>query len=201
MIIFLNKQIVFHHVPKNAGTSIRNTLLGYKHQKPINYWLFKENKDLGHPLASEIFEKHTFLNYENFFLFACVRNPYERSISAYLECKRNFKFSQSFNSYLNIIKEKKYINDFRFIHGAPQYNFLYHKKKIIADYIVRFENLEQDYKNLYELKLHELGEFKPLKKVNQKKYSKDMFLNRKNISLINNIYKLDFLKFHYNKIK
>lgn len=162
MIMFIDKKIIFHHVPKNAGTSIRGSLLRYKNQNIINYWLFKNNKDLGHPLASEIFQKHMFLKYEDFFLFACVRNPYERSISSYLECKKNFNFTNSFNHYLNLIKQKRYLYKYRFIHGAPQHEFLYYKDKIIANHILRFENLEKDYNNLYELKLHELGEFMPL---------------------------------------
>jgi hypothetical protein len=133
--------IVFIHIPKTAGSSIRR---GF----------FKGNFEKKVP---ETFPKE----WESMFKFTFVRNPFDRFVSNYKMFTSGFldkKNSINVSNYKLTIDEffelsKKDLNYYNTsgigFHTYPQthkLNFL-HK----ADFIGRFENLEEDFKKVCEL--------------------------------------------------
>lgn len=132
-------QIVFIHIPKTAGSSIRR---GY----------FKNNfeKFVGFKFPNE---------WDNLFKFTFVRNPYDRFISAYkmftegfVENKPhinlNYKTKMSPKEFLMVAKkDTNYLNTSGIgFHVYPQtheFNFLKH-----SDFVGRFETIEYDFKEI-----------------------------------------------------
>lgn len=65
--LYMEKKIIFIHVPKAAGTSVARSLYG---------------RSVSH-VNARTFRKHFRNNFENTFSFSIVRNPYDRLYSAY----------------------------------------------------------------------------------------------------------------------
>ena len=151
---FLNSDIVFIHIPKNGGTTVKKIFKGNREVKQIID--FEYPKDL-----------------QNKFTFTFVRNPFDRFISAYSMYKNgfddkygslkitNFKDRETLEKMSPkemIIHAKKKLdncepNSKEFIDGAgflfhiiPQthkFNFLER-----SNYIGRFENFENDLREI-----------------------------------------------------
>jgi hypothetical protein len=151
-------KFIFIHAPKTAGNSIQNYLQHYSEDKiTINKEQSRYNSEedeihlnkFGVRSSDPKFRivKHTTLNayynnwrkkygsIEDFFKFGTARNPWDRAISGYFSASKSF--------------DKK-----RFINNLPHYtanqscaDYFYVKKynKLKLDYVVRFENLQEDF--------------------------------------------------------
>jgi len=197
MLIFHEQKIAFIHIPKNAGSSIRETLLEYEDKKTVKSiegWR-------AHPLIEKQLETLPYIFNEDYFLFACVRNPYTRVLSAYLQGNTQHNLNLSFKEYLMCMMDKKYEHNDRLIHGAPQHRFIYDENNSTVDFIIRFENIERDYKELYDIKIHELGKFETIKHTNKAGSSKENLFTEEAIVLINEIYSKDFELFNYDMLE
>lgn len=85
--IFHTKKIVFHGIPKNASTSIKNFLYELEWNKPFKnrnkQWVHK-----GGERGGSIYPSITLIQsekYASYTHFTVVRNPYERFISFYCD--------------------------------------------------------------------------------------------------------------------
>lgn len=164
MIINKDKRFIFVHVPKVAGTSISRALGGHTGM----FWA--SNGDG----AKQLISTHTYANeikkfigpaqYNAYYKFAFVRNPWDRLYSLY-----------NFMTYSEEINRGKYIFDqdeterrgFKWfllenrikstrvkLYGVnvnicqqttPQLNWLIEDDKIIVDFVGTYENLQQDF--------------------------------------------------------
>lgn len=137
---------IFVHIPKTAGTSVSTTLFG--------------NLSGGHIGISSyemIFSKREFNSY---FKFAFVRNPWDRVFSAYASYKtykggggvedrewyrknlsRVASFSEFVTHHLRMSEIQKHV------HFIPQYRFICRpgSDKPLIDYIGRYENIVKDF--------------------------------------------------------
>ena len=143
-------KFIFVHVPKTAGNSIQNYLINYSEdsifikQTPSNI----DSKFHAERFGIESFDKkiykHSKLNtyydvwrkkYENiedFFKFGSIRNPWDRAISFY--------FWKGYKSF-----DKKSFIDNLFLTSCADYFYVKKYNKHIHDYIIRFENLQEDF--------------------------------------------------------
>tara|TARA_B100001142_G_scaffold74122_1_gene74787 strand:- start:778 stop:1509 length:732 start_codon:yes stop_codon:yes gene_type:complete len=141
---FDKKSSFIIHIPKTAGTSVYKSIYG----TDISYSHFNW-KDLRIIMKDKKFS--------DYFSFSIVRNPWDRCLSAYeflrsggdnLKDRRfNKNFLSNFSSFEDFVKnglsKRKIIN---WIHFIPQTNFTYSENdKCMVDYILRFENIENDY--------------------------------------------------------
>lgn len=147
---------IYIHIPKTAGTSIENALLGQS-ENPV------ERGITDHKTAAYYKRKHGPL-FEKYFVFSIVRNPWDRiySIFSYYTNGGNQRDD------LNIVRSipdsfkgfcRKYLRNNRrlYFFGKPilwpQYRFLLVKKYLFfpswknspIDYVGRFEKLEEDF--------------------------------------------------------
>ena len=81
--IYNNLRVVYHGIPKNASTSVKNALYMYEHGHEFQgnkQWIHKGNEKGGsiYPSIECVKEK-----YESWFHFSVVRNPYDRFKSFY----------------------------------------------------------------------------------------------------------------------
>jgi hypothetical protein len=141
---FIDHKCIFVHVPKSAGLSVTNSLFGTmtgSHMKIVEY--------------QTMFTKEEF---DQFFKFAFVRNPWDRVVSAFLYLKRggfgerdrvwateNLAAYNDFDAFA-----KQWLNEENarlHLHFTPQYPFIYlpGKRKPAVDFVGYFENLEADY--------------------------------------------------------
>ena len=134
---------IFVHVPRVAGTSLKRALFPdawyLTHYRAIDYFLDSP------------------LKYGRYFVFAFVRNPYDRLVSAYEyllqggnnDANKRFRDTvlSSYASFADLVKhglgrseiEKKY-------HFMPQHRFIVAPwGSIMVDYVGRYESIEADF--------------------------------------------------------
>lgn len=187
-IDFLKYKCIFIHIPKCAGTSIKNSLFSSKFDShmPLNFY------ERSHP---EFFRQA--------FKFSIVRNPITRAYSAYRYIKfgnnlRNHKYKELINKYDNFDsfiyywlspENAKKIHFFN-----PQYEYLTNSLgNISVDFIGKYESLETDFFKIQEM----LGVFKNLKHDNPSSGNDGTVYKKQTVDILNEVYKKDFELFGY----
>lgn len=176
------KNVLFVHIPKTAGTSIKH----YLNSKKLDNW--KRYNPVGHDPYFELESNNTLT--ESTFKFTIVRNPYTRTYSYY----RHFNFQNnvdfSFEQFLDIL-EKKIKYDKTPMTSFPQiFYVLDNNSQNKLNKIYKFENIEE-FESDFEVKLPTLREGN---------YSKEQYYfdyNSNNIERVKRIYANDFLFFGY----
>jgi chondroitin 4-sulfotransferase 11 len=144
MIISPKYNCCFVHIPKSAGTVIRNVLKTNDREFKVIF---------NHPTFSKIQTKYDLSTY---FKFTFIRNPWDRFVSTFFYLKQNVKDEKLLNearkklsdySFTSFVKklhlEKTEFNEFHFLHFRPQIHFLESLDNI--DFVGRFENFQQDF--------------------------------------------------------
>lgn len=169
MVISHRLKYIFFHIPKTAGTSVRQILLSSNFQvdaigkwdgmdkaklksNPLIDWNLKQHANIAE--AKKYFEKYTEYNYDEYFKFAFIRNPWDRQVSKYefymqkiyyqkdasavnTELATRFKVLPAKNFLMNTINEQsKYICE----NGNVAVNFL-----------GKFETLYDDMKQIISI--------------------------------------------------
>ena len=206
MIICDKNKFIFIHIPKNSGTAMTNELQKtYKDTKllvkcerqGINIGIDKMH------LYCDVIDKFISRDIlDSYFKFCIIRNPYNKIYSSW-------NFIKERHGYNNVNDFIKYKLDEEFIYGEeiipgdarvhyrPQFTFVYNKNNKFADYIIRYENLNEDILKMnqqYELNI-------PLYDNGNTQKSYINFLNKESIMKINNLYKRDFELFNYKMIQ
>jgi hypothetical protein len=192
---------IFVHIPKTAGVSISVSLFGKGiANTPALYYNVLLGKE----------------DFNNYFKFSFVRNPFTRLVSAYeflqkesspydeklVSVVRSYNSFESFViNYLdgNINEIKNYFRPKHYFF-KPQYYFLCNSKgEIMVDYVGYFESIEEDYEHIRA----KIGTGQPLKKMNVTKSKKlsieEYYSNDKIINKVISVYEKDFELFGYPK--
>lgn len=181
-----NHQIVFIHIPKTGGPSIRRGFFNNNFEKYVGPNFPKD--------------------WETLFKFGFVRNPFDRFISAYKMFTNGFtndnphielglKYDFKPKDFLQMVKEdKNYFDTFGIgFHTYPQthkFNFLDK-----ADYVGRFESLEQDFKKICEInriKYEQLPHWNKTNRVDYREYYDDELIKE-----VSDYYSEDLKKLNY----
>jgi hypothetical protein len=131
-------------------------------------------------------------------------------VSEYLHCKKHgSRFIKNINTFKNFVLELKekfnvVMNNIELKHHLvshyiPQYYFIYDKNnKCCIDYIGRFENINNDWKQIIKrIKIKT-----PLKRSMKRysgKYNWRTFYNKELKDIVYNLYEIDFKTFNYNR--
>lgn len=146
---------VFVHVPKTAGQSIEQFFLNIHQlskQEKAQLYLMKNSdpqrgpERLDHMIAAEYVQCGHLAKpqYQNYFSFAFVRNPWERLVSEYLHKKIDKKMSLK-EFVLSAWPETKLFCD-KYRHVMPQADYLFDDNgHQLVDFIGRFEHLQKDF--------------------------------------------------------
>ena len=145
---------VFVHVPKTAGISIEHVFLDLmgltcETRAPL---LLRHNDDpakgpprLAHLKATE-YVSCGYLSpeqFEGYFKFSFVRNPWDRIISEYKY--RGYPIRLDFKTYLFKHLPKPGFTD-TYCHILPQYDFLFDERgTLLVDFVGRYESLQADF--------------------------------------------------------
>jgi len=186
---------IFIHIPKTAGVSVSASLLGK-----------------GIPNTPALYYKVMFgkENFNNYFKFSFVRNPFTRLISVYeflqsggggpLDEKivATIQPYRSFKDFVLHYLNKSTIKIHRYF--RPQHYFVCDSNyKLMINFLGRFEELEKD----YEFIRTKIGTGEPLKKLNITKSKKvcleEYYSSDKIIERVASLYSKDFELFGYSK--
>jgi hypothetical protein len=179
---FSNQNIFFCNIPKNASTSIRNTLKLSKRE------IYNNQKYkivvLRNPFERALSSYHEILKLR-------TDGPYKETISTDFYKLRNDDYESSFILFLEYINKRMYDS-----HVHRQCDYIFRKKISIEDfdYVMNFSNLKDDFKKVKDdLLIRESLLFKN----KSKKMNKPIIKDDKVISLIDKIYSEDIKL--YNK--
>jgi hypothetical protein len=106
MIVSHRKKFIYFHVPRTAGSSLRELLYPYKDVSPDDYiTLLPPGVDPLH--INQEYARNFVSGVDNYFEFTIVREPLDRLTSMYLY-GHNVK---RFNSFSNFIQRMSVVND------------------------------------------------------------------------------------------
>lgn len=192
---FIENKCIFTHIPKTAGISIGYSIFGRhtgNHTTIAEYQMAFDRKE-----------------FNSFFKFTFVRNPWDRLLSAFLFLKnggrnksnngwaeKNLSSYKSFNDFVMKWVERKNINTI--IHFKPQYKFITTPEILEpkVDFIGFYENIEKDYEyicNKLFISKKLIFDNKTIKKVNDYRF----YYNDKTIEIVSDVYKEDIELFGY----
>jgi len=159
MLISDQKQFIFVHIAKTAGTSIRSALEPYAIEPPTSkLHSLLRRFDLPNDYRRFKFSRHAFLSdanrklppesYQSYFKFAVVRNPWDRLVSSYhsdhglkteRNPNRNYRAPADFREYLEQQRKKKNFQLERITNLDGELGL---------DFMLRFEQLSEDIETL-----------------------------------------------------
>lgn len=210
-MILRKEKIVFIHISKCGGTTVEKFLGGNSlitHNTNYDFalgWCPVRKIHMQHAKPSELI-RHELLSHsewESFYKFTVIRNPYERILSDYFWTKKNLKIEDSFENF--VLKKGRFYN---FLNRTNKPNPKYRGDHLnsLSDY---FDDSLAKYDDVIELpdltsRLTELNsEFNLSGKVtNQnkavaKRLHYSLYFNNQSIQLINDIYTNDLQRFKY----
>ena len=203
--VYKNIRVVFHGIPKNASTSVKNALYEYDNNRSFGnrkQWIHKGSGKGGsiYPDIECIKTK-----FDDWFHFTVVRNPYDRFVSFYSDLFAKTAYTRasipSFYTYNEIKFEgmtvdlvidmiEKFGDDDCDEHFASQLSFVYKDDC----QILKMESLEKDWKEVCsKLSL----DYKPLPLYNVSKASISLTESQK--ERIYKRYGQDFKQLGYDK--
>ncbi|RFN57971.1 sulfotransferase family 2 domain-containing protein [Marixanthomonas ophiurae] len=156
-MILPEHKALFVHVPKAAGQSVENFLLqslnkDRKADGP-DYLLRPNNnpakgpKRLAHLTALD-YVKYEYLSpkeFDDYFKFSIVRNPWSRMVSFYKF--RGFSNLTSFNTFVSKYLPKYFEDEHWFF--RPQTDFIFNEEdKLVVDFMGRLEQLDTDFSKI-----------------------------------------------------
>lgn len=190
---------VFIQIPKNASTTI--------HAKLSN----KTDQNHSHKSYFDILGEEDMELIETYFSFAVSRNPYDRFISAYEHEVENgniplgLSFGDLIKKIGNDNSTLSHLQSFFF----PQYQFVSIKSIILVDKIIRFENLNEEWKEIASIineknkqyNFTRISDKLDVLNANSARIGKtiDDYYTKETKEIIYNTYKKDFELFRYEK--
>ncbi len=203
---------IFIHIPKTAGTSVNSFFHpGVKfHYKIPDYerlfgWCPKRKLHMQHATTKQLIETELISEeqWNSYFKFAFVRNPWDRSYSDYAFVKDFANVNGSFKDYLN--KEggfqsiftdntnENYLGD----HVIPQSDFINIDGDYKLDFLGRFENFKNDIQ--FVLKTLSIDEqFDQFRNSSKRKKDYSLFYTNSNIKRVSELYSIDISNFNYS---
>ena len=159
-------KFIFIHIPKCAGSSIKDHFfegLVTNWEEP-NYevlygWCPKRKIHLQHATAQQLLETALISkdNWDDYFKFTFVRNPWDRAYSDYLWIMQDRNIKGTFKEYMDATGAFKKtftnnnIKEYRGEHKLLQTDFFDSKGIYKMDFVGRFENLDKDMQKVHNL--------------------------------------------------
>ena len=217
MLIDTTKKFIFIHIPKTAGTSIRETL-----KMSCDDYLEELDNDLEKRLFRKSLFRHRRLrvimnskysidkNFKDYYKFAFVRNPWDRTVSKFHYYKdygdKIIKAIPNLTEKMSIYMKCSF-DEFVSLH-SPQYRSKYwnlqhnqmdyivdSKQKVDVDFIGRYENLQNDYDTICNTIGIPKIQLSHNNKSNHKHYSE--YYTEETKAIIGRVFKKDIKVFGY----
>jgi len=209
---------IFIHIPKCAGSSIRDFYFDTPNLdwRTPNYellygWCPKRRIHLQHATAKQLLETELITEnvWNDYFKFTFVRNPWDRAYSSYLWVMKDRKIKGTFDSFIKkegVFKEvltNQKIKYNRACHLWLQTDFFTFNESYDLDFIGHFETLQEDILQINrELNIDKIFNQHSNKSGNRVKHY-SFFYGKKNRKLIETLYQtdIDVLKYSFEDKK
>lgn len=139
MLVSHKLKFLYIHIPKNWGSSLYNSLKKVDEDLIDTHMPDEGNKiDKTHMLPIHHCKYDVIQSAidDGYKVFSTIRNPEERFYSSLRYARRHLAFPQHnfFDySYLNAVRNKAYLQNCMYIHGCPQYEFIFDGDRKITD--------------------------------------------------------------------
>lgn len=131
MLVSLSKNFIFIHIPKTGGNSVNRVLQQYAVIPPRTLLEC-------HIPASVM--RSCIRDYNTYFSFSFVRNPFDRLVSLYYFSRKHRAFPATFKEYVELVYRGDYPK------SPDQYSKLYNPcGKLLVDFVGKFENIQHDF--------------------------------------------------------
>jgi hypothetical protein len=141
---------IFVHIPKTGGTSIE-AMFGFAEYDKFGK-LIKDKVGKGKHWGAEEYYKEWAEFYNNYFKFTIVRNPWERDLSLYSMMRGQLKYRHlNFKQFVQRVIQKNLEYEhpqFKNIIFRNQVDYLTHDNALHIDRIIRYETLNESWKDL-----------------------------------------------------
>jgi len=213
LVISKKYKYIFFHLPKNAGVSISNALINEEYSlilkkissyilrqiigKKNNFYFSLKNKEIfffnSHISCYNFYEKFNKNDFNSFYKFAVIRNPWDRMVSRYFYSK---KISKKFNNYTfeefvdyDIKFNSRVLNQFEFCTKD--------KNNFCLDSVIRFENINDDFAEVTNKIFKNKRKIQHLNMTNHSKY-KDYYNDKLKDKIYSNFKKdINFFKYDF----
>lgn len=204
-MISLEKRFLFVHIPKTGGNSIRLALKdfaideivfnpkqrAYNQSKQEIHRFGIKNPYISLNKHSKITDIHArwnsehLGNWEDYFKFSCVRNPWDRLVSFY--------FSPHLGN--TTFNKKQFIEIIQDVERGSQLSYLSEGEQLAVDFLIRFESLTEDFAQVCDrLDIHA-----ELPKVNQSDHRPYReYYDDETQALVAKLYQADIQQFGYS---
>lgn len=191
-MISYNKKFIFIHINKTAGTAVEQSLLEYgdKRVEPKNDLNFGLTYKQSQHFNYKEYKEYLGSEYDNFFKFTVVRNPFDRVVSYYLKNSIN-QNNLSFSDWVIDRYKNKNFQDYKRMYS----DYTHWIDKDNTDFILRFENLSSDF-NILKQKLNIDCELK-YHNVNKNRLHYKEYYNEDTKEIITNHFKKELNTFNY----
>jgi hypothetical protein len=219
MLISEKKSFVFIHNPKCAGTSVRSALLKYEttgdlfwqnsewNERPIN------KAHLPLTVFRDLYPRH-FQLFSTYLVFMFVRNPYDRTVSAFNEShkkmvptKEDPAFEAAYGRALNGFVQSMSHDAFRIVlhkfRNCPrQVDLCYIGHKRMVDVVMKLEEWPRclDKLAIHKPEIAEVIRNSSRRNANPVVRQPRSYLTPESIAKINEVYSEDFDVFDYERI-
>jgi len=193
MAVYHKWKCVFVQIPKNASSAIHGKL--------------KNRTDDVHSHRSyfEILQDQDSELVESYFTFAVVRNPYDKFVSAF-ENDGSHETGLDFTSFIKYLVKNHISASDVSVYFIPQYKFISIKNIILMDDLIRYENIQEDWKRIVD-KLNsntnftKIDDYLEVENATPSKMNKswEEYYTEETKEIVYNMYKKDFELFGYEK--
>ena len=201
MVLLTKNGILFVHIPKNCGKFVRD-MLNNEFGKEKGWWGREKEEGVLMDMAHLHFPRlQREINVDDYRTVCVIRDPYQRFITAYDYCKREWYIQSpvrlrrlSMEAILEELDPETKQFSGELIHFAPQYRFIYDTdgvQKIKT--LVRYENFEKDYVAFTGTSFTE--------KYSEVSHKLEERLSPRTVALINEKYAEDFKRLGYKMIE
>lgn len=184
---------IFVHIPKTAGVSISQNLFG--------------NLGGGHKTITDYHLIYSPSEFNRYFKFTIVRNPWDRLVSAYFFLKEGgFKADEkewfdehlaSYNTFEEFVLQwVNQENIYTYNHFIPQYHFVTHRNKLAVNKFYKLENITSAVQDISTKLGVELSLSHKNKTKNRKPDYREYY-NSRTKKIINQVYQRDITLFDY----
>ena len=179
---------LFVHIPKTAGRSV--------------FLMLNNGEALqGSHASARDYKSYLGAQYENYFSFAIVRNPWDRMVSLYFHRKQYSTTTNARNDFQSFEEFLWYVYD-SFKEGNcnkfnyTQSSYICDGDKVLVKFIGRFETLEQDIKLIFEhIGIIVPSQLKHEHKTSREHYTK--YYNDELVQIVNDVFIEDINRFNY----
>jgi len=202
MPLLYNKKILFIHIPKCAGCSIKKLL-----EDRIVLYESRNRKDalvsLQHYTIKQLIEEKLIKDLQDYFILSSVRHPYDRISSHILTTDARMSGYEQFTKDIYEKHKQKKLLYWRDNHLLPMNEFLYYNGKQYGDFILKVENIKRDadfitkkFNLTKKIEYLNKGRYSKLTKSGKPQTGTNMF-SADCKKMLNEIYQRDFELFDY----